>query len=136
MQKPTGVTLASAIMAVFIVIGLVLGFTAALPPSPNPSVPAGMMGMIMHVGAIVGALISAVFVFFFYAGQNWARWVVMIYSVLVVVQLVFVMKTWNVSHAAAMISIAKALLAIYLLWYLNTPLVRDWYSAPKSPTAA
>jgi len=140
MQKPSSIDLTAGLMALFIVLGLVGTFTMAMPPMPsnmaaNPMVTPSLMASIAHGSAILGALIAAICVFFYWKGHEWARWVVMIDAVLVLLSLIMISKTMAASHFNAGIELAKAVLAIYLLWNLNTAPVKAWFKSPKFDAA-
>jgi hypothetical protein len=141
MQKPSSINLTAGIMALFIVLGLISTFTMALPPMPpnmaaNPMVTSSMIATFAHVFAILGAIIAAVCVFFYWKGHEWARWVVMIDAVLVLLGLLAIHKTFTTSHLGGFLTIAKAILAVYLLWNLNTAPIRAWFRMPKTGAEA
>jgi len=133
MQKPSSIDLTAGIMAIFIVLGIVATFTMAIPAMPdNPMVSPSMVATATHIIGICVSVIAAVCVFFYWKGHEWARWVVMIDAVLVLLGLYNVGKTWPMSHLAGGIKIGQAILAVYLLWYLNTAPVKAWFKMPKS----
>ena len=119
-------------MCLFIILGLVALFTSAIPAVPNPMISPAMLVLWIHAVSIGGAIISAICVFFYWKGHEWARWLVMIDAVLILLLLFGVAKTWQLSHFNGSVQIGRALLAIYLLWYLNTAPVRSWFKGPKS----
>ena len=124
-------------MALLTVVGVAIAFTMKLPDLPaNTPISSSAMSSIKAGGAIFGALISAVFIFLYWKGFSWMRWVVMIYSLFLIVKLVMIKTTWEASRPAAYLSIATALLAAYLLYYLNTPPVKAWFDGPKIETTA
>jgi hypothetical protein len=140
MQKPSSIDLTTGLMAIIILIELVHAFTMAvpaIPPNmpPNPMLTPSLMASIAHGGAILGAIIAAICVFFYWKGQEWARWLVMIDSVLVLLGLIMISRTMAVSHMSGTLQIAKAILAVYLLWNLNTAPVKAWFKSPKGATA-
>jgi len=95
--------------------------------------------MIASIGrgtAIFGALIAAICVFFYWKGHEWARWIVMIDAVLVLLLLIGIVRTWNASHLGGAISLAKGILAVYLLWNLNTAPVKAWFKMPQTGVEA
>jgi hypothetical protein len=141
MQKPTGITITAGLMALILVVGLAITFTAAVPPMPqmpNFSISASTFIMAIRVVAIVFTIIAAVFVWFYWNGQNWARWLVMIDCVFCLFPLIHLARNWQISPLGSSLTVFKAVLAIFLLWYLNTREIRNWYSpssAPGQPTA-
>ena len=52
----------------------------------------------------------------------------MIYSVISLLGLVLITHTFASSVPAGAIQVAKAVLALVLLWYLNTAPVRAWFT--------
>jgi hypothetical protein len=124
-------------MALFIVLGLISTFTMGVPPMPanmaaNPMVTPGMIASIGHSSAIVGSIIAAICVYFYWKGHEWARWLVMIDAVLVLLLALGIRTTWANSTLGGMVTIGKTILAIYLLWYLNTAPVKAWFKIPKT----
>jgi hypothetical protein len=137
MQKPSSIDLTTGLMALFIALGLVSTFNMALPPMPanvaaNPMVTPQLIASMTHGMAIFGALIAAICVFFYWKGHEWARWLVMIDCVLVLLGLFGLHKNFATSHFSGFLSLAKIILAIYLLWNLNTAPVKAWFKMPKS----
>jgi hypothetical protein len=135
MQKPTGVTVTSALMAVAILIGLALAFTVALPAMPASTLSPALIVALVHGVAVFFSVVAAVFVWFYWKGQDWARWLVMIYSLYCLYSLIHLRRTWTLSHFSAEFIAAKAVLALYLLWYLNTAGVRAWFQKTPAPSA-
>jgi hypothetical protein len=134
MQKPTGITISTVLMCLFLVIGLVMTFTRPLPVMPSSAMsPSAMAGMV-HIFAAVFTIIAAVCVWFYWSGQEWARWIVMADCVFTFFGLTHISKSWATSHLGAIVTICQVLLAIFLLYYLNTAPVRAWFSR-KEPTA-
>jgi hypothetical protein len=81
--------------------------------------------------AVIMAL-SAI-TYFYWTGHNWARMLVLIYSLLCVIPVRLVHHHW-VLVRFSWIAAGQALLAIYLLWYLNTRPIRAWFAG--SPDAS
>jgi len=134
MQKPTGITVTTVLMILFLISGAVLTFHAPIPAMPNSDVSSSTIAAFAHIGFAVYAVIALVCIWFYYSGKEWARWVVMIVSVLELLGLISIAKTFAASHLSGANAIAKALLAIFLLYYLNTAPIRAWFSR-KEPTA-
>jgi len=134
MQKPTGITITTALMCLFLIIGIVITFARPLPIPANSAASPSMIATLVHVGVIVYTLIAAICIWFYWSGKEWARWVVMIDCLLVFISLRNIGKAWGTSHLNAEITIGQVLLAIFLLYYLNTAPIRAWFSG-KEPTA-
>ena len=134
MQKPTGITVTTVLMVLFLIIGAVLTFHAPIPTVPNSPISSSTISTFAHAAFALYAIIALVCIWFYYSGHEWARWVVMIVSVLDLLGLISIAKTFAASHLSGADAIAKAVLAIFLLYYLNTPPIRAWFSH-KEPTA-
>lgn len=119
-------------MTLAIVLDLVAVFTTPIPTVPSAVVSTSMIASMARGGAIFSAVISAVFVFLYWKGFDWMRWVVMVYSGLVILGAIIAAVTGKLTHLTGAVSVGKAILAIYLFWYLNTPPVRAWFSSPKT----
>jgi len=133
MPRPVEVTFTAALMALLTILGLVASFFVTLPVVPEGTpVSAGAVAAIAHGSMIFGTVISAIFIFLYWKGYSWVRWVVMIYSLFVIVSLVRIGKTFALSPISGVASIVSALLAVYLLYYLNTEPAKVWFNSPKS----
>ena len=128
MQKPTGITISTLLMVLFLISGAVLTFGQPLPAMPNSAIPSSTIAAFAHIAFAVYAVIALVCSWFYYSGKEWARWVVMIVSVLVLLGLINIVKTFAASHLSGADAIAKDLFAVFLLYYLNTPPIRAWFS--------
>jgi hypothetical protein len=124
-------------MVLFIAFGLYTAFTMPIvmpstmnqPATPiNPST----FAAIAHGMAVFFSLLAAVFVLFYWLGQEWARWAVMIYSVWTLLWMFAIVATFRRSHLNGMVTLAKDIFSIFLLWHLNTAPIRAWFKAPKS----
>jgi hypothetical protein len=136
MNPPSAVRITTALMFLSILLGIAVAFTQPLPATPtSATIPSSSLMMIVHVGIVVISLLEAVFVFFYYKGQNWARWLVMLDSLYQLILLIRVGKAWSISHISGSLVIANALLAIYLLYYLNSVEAKRYFM-PKSPEYA
>jgi hypothetical protein len=77
----------------------------------------------------VTILIGYVVIWFYWRGKNWARILVLLTSLLCFYNL----HTWTRDALPARIMIsAEALLAVFLLYWLNTRAVREFFRSPKS----
>ena len=87
MQKThIGITITAGLMALILVVGLAYHLHrrgTADAPDAEFSISASTFIMAIRVVAIVFTIIAAVFVWFYWNGQNWARWLVMIDCVFV-----------------------------------------------------
>jgi membrane protein insertase Oxa1/YidC/SpoIIIJ len=62
---------------------------------------------------------------FYWYGHNWARLIVLINSVVRMLLLPWAHQQWALRP---MLYDANIVLAIYLLWYLNTQPIREWFN--------
>ena len=125
MQRPHGIT------AVTVLLGI-----AAFPSLFTLNYKSDAFGS-MLVGVLLAAVTIAIVLGNFWHGFDWARLLVLLECLL---QFVFPLRilrwahehrkvTIN-SHFALALAVCRAVIAIYLLWYLNTREVRDWFD-PK-----
>ena len=138
MTKPTGVQVSAALMALFIVLDIAVAFLAprgAIVPGSRMDNPAFAF-MVHGGGSLIFGLISAIFVYFYWAGKNWARWVIIVVSALCILGLLAITYTWAKSPMSGMLSLAKAALAAFLLYYLNTKPVAAWFEGKAPATLA
>jgi hypothetical protein len=77
----------------------------------------------------VTILIGYVVIWFYWRGKNWARILVLLTSLLCFYNL----HSWTRDGLPARIMIsAEALLAVFLLYWLNTRAVREFFRSPQS----
>jgi len=91
----------------------------------------------VHV-ALVGLLVGqCVVLLYYWFGRSWARWFVLAGCIFYITGLREIMARWRQHHSvpSVALTIGSAVLAIYLLWYLHTRDVRDWF-AWSTATAA
>jgi hypothetical protein len=117
MSKPTGVKVSALLMMLSLAAGLVISYVH------------GDTSVIFWVVIIALSVIT----YFYWTAHNWARMLVLIYSFLCVIPVRLVHHQW-VLVRFSWIAAGQALLAIYLLWYLNTRPIRDWFG--RSPHAS
>ncbi len=75
-------------------------------------------------------LIGYLFLVFYWKGRNWARIAVLLTSVLTIYNL----RYWHHSNASGQLMIvSEALLGMFLLYWLNTAAVREYFKAGVRP---
>ena len=86
----------------------------------------GDTGAFGLVFALVVIAVSYAVLWRFWQGRNWARWLVMITSVIALSNLAFVAAgpSWPLRIVLA----AEALLGLFLLYWLNTKPVRAYFT--------
>jgi hypothetical protein len=133
MQRPSGVTYTAAVMVLTTILGIIGALTGTLPATPTGS-PASpqMIAMVVHASVFLGAIIGAIFIFLYWKGYSWVRWAVMIYCLFPLVSLISIKKTFAISPISGASVIINVVLAIFLLYYLNTEPVRAWFNSPKT----
>jgi hypothetical protein len=119
-DRPSSVTVVAAALAVLSAITMVLALTVG--PAPEA---VGTRGFI-----VVYALIGWAVLYFFWLGRNWARILIMVQSVFTILN---ALMATRLSHGTYLYLIAMAAVSVFLLFYLNRPEVRAWFS---SQTAA
>lgn len=72
-------------------------------------------------------VLAAMFLWFFWKGQNWARCLVIIQSVFCLLLVIHSAHKWPTSHVSFAITVYDAVLSVFFLWYLNTRLIRAWF---------
>ncbi len=76
-------------------------------------------------------LTGYVFLWFYWKGRNWARIAVLLTSVLTIYNL----RYWHQSDASSRLMIAsEAVLGMFLLYWLNTAAVREYFKTAAGPT--
>ena len=116
-ERPKGLTETSVLMSITNAMGWVMVDWA----TPKP--------LVTFIG-FTALIVTGYFVIWFYwKGQNWARILVLLTSLLCLYNL----HNWNHSGAVVRIMVgAEAGLAIFLLYWLNTHKVRAFFTAAKS----
>jgi hypothetical protein len=83
------------------------------------------------VGTLFIIVAGYIVLWFYWKGRNWARWLVMATSLIALWNLEF----WPSVGWVGRITIAvEALLAVFLLYWLNTRPVRTYFAAPTAVT--
>lgn len=124
-------------MVLFVAFGLYSTFTtpivmpSTMPQTATPISPSAFAAM-AHGMAAFFSLLALVFVLFYWLGHEWARWAVMIYSVWTLIWIFGIMTAFHRSGLNGLVSIAKDVLSIFLLWHLNTAPIRAWFKGPKT----
>lgn len=122
-MRPQAVTATTWLMAILNALGL--AFMA--DPAPGPFELA-----VRFVNLAVFVTAGYVVLWFYWRGHNWARWLVMITCPLCF---------WNltglphVNVVAQFMIIAEALVAVFLLWWLNTVTARGFFVKRRSQHA-
>lgn len=73
-------------------------------------------------------IVSFVVLWYLWQGRNWARWLVLLTSLLALLNLVG-MRSATLPQRALIL--AEAALGIYLLYWLNTAAVRGYFIKPR-----
>lgn len=111
-DRPSGLREVTLLMCVLNVAGLFLlqleGFSASM----------------FYVTGGIAVVISFVVLWYFWNGRNWARWLVLAYSVLSLVNL---LRLGRVPLAERIFFLAEAGLGIWLLFWLNQPSARAFF---------
>jgi hypothetical protein len=98
--------------------------------------PSTLTGRSEDYGLVFNFVMFGTVSFFYWKGQNWARWVAMLLCCLCLLEL------FNLDHEHTLGKVFSTLydtgLAIFLLWFVNTPPIRRWFlrrttSVPPPP---
>jgi hypothetical protein len=129
MTKPMGLTVSALFMVLSMVLGIVLSPTIPVPTNVTRS---------SNVDSLLGWVFIALeflVIYFYWDARNWARLVTLICSgwfLLGLIMLSLLPIPW-IHHAMwgrplfFVRTVGDSLLAIYLLWYLNTRAIRAWF---------
>jgi hypothetical protein len=129
MTRPMGLTVSALFMVLSMVLGIVLSPTIPVPANVTRS---------SNVDSLLGWVFIALeflVIYFYWDARNWARLVTLICSgwfLLGLVMLSLLPIPW-IHHAMwgrplfFVRTVGDSLLAIYLLWYLNTRAIRAWF---------
>ena len=116
MQRPYGVNVTTFLMCMSLATDTALLFTT------RRQGPAHFDLFDLYVQCL-----AAVFLWFYWRGHNWARWLVMIQSLVCILSLLGLKKRWEETHLGGTVFVYDALLSVFLLGYLNTKRVRAWF---------
>ena len=130
-------------MVVNIFVDVLLSLLSSSPvaPSTGPHGPTfSSFVIVLHIALVVLVAGQCVVVLYYWLGRSWARWLVLVGCIFYLVGLKDLVSQWHLHHSVlnATLTIGSAVLAVYLLWYLHTRDVRDWFarstiSAAPSP---
>jgi hypothetical protein len=136
MQRPTGITVTTILMALKIAVGLVIIFFK--PPwiaanlHPHGHVTMASAIFTMRLIFIVVLPVACVIVWCYWLGQFWARRVVLLGCLFYLYEIVHLKASWNYSHLRAVMTIYGAILAAFMLFYLFTREAKAWFPWPAS----
>jgi hypothetical protein len=136
MEKPLGITVSTLLMSLVLVVGIIMLFASPLHPAPTRTLSPEMIVKFTHIFGLAFTVLVAVCVYFYWTGQDWARWLVMIDSVLKFFQIFHISKAFHTAPANGVLTLCEGILALFLLWYLNTAAIRTWFVARKTEPAA
>ena len=117
MLRPTGITVTAILMCVSLLTETAVNLPRELSTSHSATI---------QLFAV--QIIAALFVWFYWTGHNWARWLVQIQSVISLFVLLGLPRKWSTSHMGAFVLIYDAILSVFMLCYLNTRRVRGWFA--------
>lgn len=134
MPKPNGISLTVTVLWVLLVLSVVVAVASPgrMPATLQGGAMVAMAKTIALVGALISAAIGAVVIVFYSKGENWARWVVMVMSVLYIIGMLLNLRMWALIPTKVVFSALQALFGAYLLWFLNTPPIKDWFEKKQT----
>jgi hypothetical protein len=141
MQRPIGVTITAALMVVNLFVDVLLSLLSPSVVVPNTGShgPAfSSFVILLHVALVAMIVGQCVIVLCYWLGRSWARWFVLLGCVFYLIGLKDLAAQWHKHHSylTAGLTIGSATLAVYLLWYLHTRDVRDWFARPTIAASA
>lgn len=118
-QRPAMLTWTAVLLCVFNVLGF---FSFDISPE-------SLAAFLIFYGILAAA--SFVVIWYFWEGQNWARWLVLAMSVLSLPNIALIP---SMTRVPAIIAVVDAFLGVWLLYWLNTKRVARYFrSTPRSP---
>lgn len=133
MQRPIGVTLTAILMVVNIFLDVALPFisptvTMTNERSGGPALSTVLIALHIALAALIA--FQFIVVLYYWLGRFWARWFVLVGCIYYLVGLKDLISQWHLHHsyATAGLTLGSAALALYLIWYLHTADVRDWFA--------
>src|SRR5687768_9100693 len=110
--------------ALALCVGNLLGFLLYDPSA------GGLAAFLILYGLL--ASVSFAIIWYFWRGQNWARWLVLGMSALSLLNIVFVP---SLTRVGTVVVIAEAAFGVWLLYWLNTkPVALYFRNTPRRPT--
>jgi len=97
----------------------------------------GLIGIQWNHYGVVAAVVllmalGYVVLWYYWQGRNWARILVMLTSVVAVLDLATIRRPYRSAVLYDSLIVAEAILGIFLLYWLNTNVVRVWFNtSPK-----
>lgn len=134
MKRPTGITVTAALMAFAILAGVVHGLFTPLPALHTVASVRPVFFLLARVLPYTFAVFECACIWAYWAGVEWARILVLIDCVLQFIALHRLTGLWHRFPTMAVLEIGKALVAVFLLWYLFQPRVRAWFAGSAKET--
>jgi hypothetical protein len=133
MQRPIGVTTTAILMVVNLFVDIALSLlspTVVVPNTGSHGPEFSPFVVALHVALVAFTVGQCIVVLFYWLGRSWARWLVLVGCIFYLVGLKDLMTDWHRHHAypSVALTLGSATLSLYLLWYLHTRDVRDWFA--------
>jgi hypothetical protein len=121
MQRPKGVIVTFILMCITNAMGFF---------NINWQMPyAGVLLISFTVFITIGYAV----LWFYWQGRNWARWLVMLECLQCFWNIKYLFHRHPLAPRIEPVMItSEAILALYLIWYLNTPTVRTWFQSNRA----
>ena len=130
MERPLRVEIATYLMAAGIIMSLAIAWTTS--PLARFTI---FISTNTGIGATIVALLQGAIVLAFWNRMKWAIWAVLFLSLLWLVHMLLWLLPWGNLQVAwrqdwsyVLLLVAKFLLALFLLSYLNTSEARSWFN--------
>ena len=126
MPRPAGIKLTLWLMLLNMALGIIAGLLNHPAQRPMHVFSAAQMALILHLISAVFYIFASVVLWRYWLGRFWARRMIFVDCAIHLYSLIHLKAAWNFSRFNAALIVYGALLALYLLWYLNTPQLRAW----------
>jgi len=118
MSRPTGVSVTTVMMCAT----NALGFFYVNWTRPHAMFTFVVFAILIGIGYLV--------LWFFWNGRNWARWLVLLTSLLALWNLHYIGRP-QIGRIRTVTILFEAPIAVFLLWYLNLRPIRAWFRRQK-----
>ena len=119
-------------MVVNIFVDVVLSLLSPTVVAPNPGSHGSAFSpfvIALHIALAAFIVMQCIAVVYYWLGRSWTRWLVLVGCIFYLVGLKDLASQWHQhSYPSAGLTVGSAILAVYLIWYLHTSDVREWFA--------
>ena len=138
MQRPIGVTITAILMVVNLFVDITLSLLSPTVVSPNSLSHGPVFSLIVifvHIALVGFVLGECVVLLYYWFGRSWARWFVLAGCIFYITGLRVLPTQLHRRSPGAALTVASAILAVYLIWYLHTRVIQDWFARATTASA-